>query len=164
LILQKVNNIWANAAKNLYLFHNMLFRRLFLFAILISITALVHAQDAKDSVRLSTGTIITKVDTGIASWYGHKWQGRMTASGELFHPDSMTAAHKTLPFGTIVEVRNLKNDSVVHVVITDRLPKSSTRSIDLSPAAAKRLNFYSAGLTKVTIRPVGKRAIRKAKK
>jgi rare lipoprotein A len=139
-------------------------RRLLLFTILTITTTLIHAQGAKDSVRLSPDTVIAKADTGIASWYGHKWKGRMTASGERFHPDSMTAAHKTLPFGTIVEVRNLKNDSVVHVVITDRLPKSSTRSIDLSPAAAKRLNFYSAGLTKVTIRPVGKRAIRKAKK
>ncbi len=142
----------------------MWFGRLFISMLFFLMTFASHAQDVKDSVRLSPDSIITKADTGIASWYGHKWKGRMTASGERFHPDSMTAAHKTLPFGTIVEVRNLKNDSVVHVVITDRLPKSSTRSIDLSPAAAKRLNFYNAGLTKVTIKPIGKRAIRKAKK
>jgi rare lipoprotein A (peptidoglycan hydrolase) len=142
----------------------MWFGRLFVLILFFFMTDVSHAQDVKDSVRLAPNYIIAKADTGIASWYGHKWEGRMTASGERFHPDSMTAAHKTLPFGTIVEVRNLKNDSVVHVVITDRLPKSSTRSIDLSPASAKRLNFYSAGLTKVTIRPVGKRAIRKAKK
>jgi len=130
----------------------MWFGRLFVLILFFFMTDVSHAQDVKDSVRLAPNYIIAKADTGIASWYGHKWEGRMTA------------AHKTLPFGTIVEVRNLKNDSVVHVVITDRLPKSSTRSIDLSPASAKRLNFYSAGLTKVTIRPVGKRAIRKAKK
>lgn len=142
----------------------MWFRQLFILTLLFLVSVVCHAQDVKDSVRLSINTMTTNTDTGIASWYGHKWAGRMTASGERFHPDSMTAAHKTLPFGTIVEVKNLKNDSVIQVVITDRLPKSSTRSIDLSPAAAKRLNFYNAGLAKVTIKPIGKRPIRKSKK
>jgi rare lipoprotein A (peptidoglycan hydrolase) len=94
-------------------------------------------------------------DSGIASWYGPAWKGRLTASGEFFDPDSMTAAHKWLPFGTIVRVTNLKNDSVVYVRITDRLPKSSTRSIDLTPTAAKRLGFYSDGLQKVKMESCG---------
>lgn len=94
-------------------------------------------------------------DSGIASWYGPAWKGRLTASGEYFDPDSMTAAHKWLPFGTIVRVTNLSNDSVIYVRITDRLPKSSTRSIDLTPTAAKRLGFYSKGLQKVKMESCG---------
>lgn len=94
-------------------------------------------------------------DSGIASWYGPAWKGRLTASGEYFDPDSMTAAHKYLPFGTIVRVTNLTNDSVVYVRITDRLPKSSSRSIDLTPTAAKRLGFYSKGLQKVRMESCG---------
>jgi rare lipoprotein A len=107
---------------------------------------------------------VTYADTGVASWYGPNWKGRMTASGELFDPDSMTAAHKWLPFGTIVKVTNLSNDSVIYVRITDRLPKSSTRSIDLTPAAAKRLGFYSKGLQRVRMESVGRSPVRKKKK
>ncbi|HEU4717195.1 MAG TPA: septal ring lytic transglycosylase RlpA family protein, partial [Bacteroidia bacterium] len=64
--------------------------------------------------------------------------------------------------GTLVKVTNLANDSVVVVKITDRLPKSSPRSIDLTPAAAKKLDFYSRGLTKVTIGAVGNAPVNRA--
>lgn len=101
------------------------------------------------------------LDSGIASWYGPKWKGRLTASGEYFDPDSMTAAHKTLPFGTIVKVTNVSNDSVIYVRITDRLPKKSSRSIDLTPVAAKKLGFYSKGLQKVRIEAVGITPVRR---
>lgn len=102
-------------------------------------------------------------DSGIASWYGKSWQGRLTASGEYFSPDSMTAAHKWLPFGTIVKVTNTANDSVVYVRITDRLPKKSKRTIDLSPVAARKLGFYSKGLQKVRIETCGMIPVRKKK-
>lgn len=108
----------------------------------------------KDTVRLVPEYVVY-CDSGIASWYGPAWKGRLTASGEYFDPDSMTAAHKYLPFGTIVRVTNLDNDSVIYVRITDRLPKSSTRSIDLTPTAAKRLGFYSKGLQKVKMETCG---------
>lgn len=88
---------------------------------------------------------------GIASYYHNKFNGRKTSSGEIFRNDSLTAAHKTMPLGTWVKVTNLKNDSVVIVKINDRLPKWSTRSIDLTTAAARQLNFIRAGLTKVKI-------------
>lgn len=97
---------------------------------------------------------------GIASWYGPpSWDGRGSASGETFRNDSLTAAHKSLPFGTVVKVTNLKNDSVIYVKITDRLPQNSTRSIDLTPRVAKALGFYTNGLTKVRIEVVGKAPI-----
>ena len=91
------------------------------------------------------------LEKGTASYYGKSFEGRKTASGEILRNDSLTAAHKTLKFGTIVKVTNLKNDSVVIVKINDRLPKSSTRVIDLTIEAAKQLNFIKAGLTPVTI-------------
>jgi len=94
---------------------------------------------------------IDAVSAGTASYYANKFEGRKTSSGEIFRQDSLTAAHKTLPFGTVVSVTNLSNDSIAVVRINDRLPKSSTRSIDLSMAAARQLNFVRKGLTKVRI-------------
>jgi rare lipoprotein A len=92
-----------------------------------------------------------ELEKGIASYYGRSFEGRRTSSGEILRNDSLTAAHKTLKFGTIVKVTNLKNDSVVIVKINDRLPKSSSRVIDLTLGAAKKLNFIRAGLTPVTL-------------
>lgn len=89
--------------------------------------------------------------TGVASYYASKFNGRKTCSGQKFCNDSLTAAHKSLKIGTYVQVRNLKNDSIVVVRINDRLPQSSKRSIDLSQRAAKQLNFMRAGLAKVEI-------------
>lgn len=90
-------------------------------------------------------------ETGTASYYANKFEGRKTASGEIFHQDSLTAAHKTLPMGTYVSVTNLANDSTVVVKINDRLPKSSKRTIDLSRSAAEQLDFIRKGLTQVVI-------------
>lgn len=92
-----------------------------------------------------------KTTQGLASFYASKFNGRKTTSGEKFHNHNLTAAHKTLKFGTMVKVRNLKNDSVVIVKINDRLPKRSKRTIDLTQRAAKQLNFIKAGLAKVEI-------------
>jgi rare lipoprotein A len=89
--------------------------------------------------------------TGIASFYADKFNGRKTSSGEVFSQKKMTCAHKTLPFGTELHVRNLSNDSTVVVTVNDRLPKSSKRLVDLSKAAAAQLNFIPKGLTKVEV-------------
>jgi rare lipoprotein A len=89
--------------------------------------------------------------TGTASYYAKKFNNRRTTSGELFCNDSLTGAHKTLAFGSIVKVTNLKNDSVVLVKINDRLPKKSSRLIDLSQRAAKQLNFIKTGIVKVRV-------------
>jgi rare lipoprotein A len=88
---------------------------------------------------------------GKASFYADKFNGRKTSSGERFSNDSLTAAHKYLPFGTRLIVTNLKNDSVVVVRVNDRLPKKSSRTIDLTKAAARKLNFIKSGLTQVYI-------------
>ena len=87
---------------------------------------------------------------GIASYYGSKFHGRRTASGEKYHNDSLTAAHKTLPFGTLIKVTNIKNDSVVILKVNDRIG-TSKRVIDVSLAGAIQLNFIRQGLTRVRI-------------
>lgn len=92
-----------------------------------------------------------KAEIGVASFYAKKFEGRKCSSGQKFRHDSLTAAHKSLKFGTKVKVTNLKNDSVVFVTINDRLPKRSKRKIDLTLRAAKQLNFVKSGLTKVKI-------------
>jgi rare lipoprotein A len=92
-----------------------------------------------------------KTEIGVASFYAKKFEGRKCSSGQKFRHDSLTAAHKSLKFGTKVKVTNLKNDSVVVVIINDRLPKQSKRKIDLTLRAAKQLNFVSNGLAKVRI-------------
>jgi len=99
---------------------------------------------------------ILKIEKGIASYYSDSLNGRRTYSGEIFNNSLMTAAHKTLPMGTYVKVTNLNNDSVVVVKINDRMPKSNPRVIDLSKAAAKKLNFVRAGLTTVTVETIEK--------
>lgn len=96
----------------------------------------------------------TYVQTGKASYYSSKFQGRETSSGEIFKHNKYTAAHKTLPFGSIVRVVNMENDSIVYVKINDRLPKTSKRLIDLTRKAAKELNFIKKGLAKVTVERV----------
>lgn len=99
------------------------------------------------------GVFYAQSDTliGKASFYAKKFEGRRTANGERFRHDSLTAAHKTYSFGTILKVTNLKNDSVVIVRVNDRLPKRSKRSIDLTIRAAKQLNFVKDGIAKVRI-------------
>lgn len=89
--------------------------------------------------------------TGKASYYAKKFDNRRTTSGEIFSNDSLTGAHKTLAFGSIVKVTNLKNDSVVIIKINDRLPKKSSRLIDLSQRAAKQLNFIKSGIVLVKV-------------
>lgn len=94
---------------------------------------------------------LDSTQTGKASFYAKKFEGRKTASGEKFSNKKLTAAHKTLPFGTRVQVTNLKNNKTVIVTINDRLPKKSKRIIDLSQAAAKELDFIRAGTAKVKV-------------
>jgi rare lipoprotein A len=90
---------------------------------------------------------------GNASYYAAKFEGRRTASGVVFRQDSMYCAHKTLKFGTILKVTNLKNDSTIIVKVVDRMGKTP-HVIDLTKAAAKRLNFLQAGVAKVKIEQI----------
>jgi rare lipoprotein A len=90
---------------------------------------------------------------GHAVWYGSDWHGKATASGERFNKRKLTAAHRTLPLGTKVRVTNERNGKSVVVRINDRGPygKDKRRIIDLSEAAARKLDYLDAGWTEVTI-------------
>ena len=92
--------------------------------------------------------------TGVASWYGDEWQGRIMASGKPFDESKLTAAHRTLPLNTRVRVTNLKTGLSVEVTITDRGPYADGRVIDLSKAAAKKLGMVKDGLVPVRIESV----------
>lgn len=103
-------------------------------------------EDSIPSVKLFT-------QTGNASYYANKFHGHRTSSGTVYHKDSLTAAHKTLKFGTVLRVTNLNNDSVVIVKVTDRMGRSS-HILDLSYAGAKQLNFVRNGIAKVRIEEI----------
>ena len=94
------------------------------------------------------------LETGMASWYGREFQGKATASGEEFNMYDMTAAHKTLPFGTILEVKNLENGKSVKVRINDRGPYRGNRIIDLSYNAARNLDILQQEEARVGIKKI----------
>lgn len=93
--------------------------------------------------------------TGVASWYGPGFHGRLTASGEVFDENLMTAAHTTLPIPSLVEVTNLENGRTVVLRLNDRGPFADDRIIDLSRAAATELGFIGQGLAQVRVRYLG---------
>ena len=93
-------------------------------------------------------------ETGIASWYGAPYDGRPAASGEIFDTHKLTAAHKTLPFDTWVEVTNLQNGKEVKVRINDRGPFIDGRITDLSFAAATNIDLVRPGTGKVRLKVV----------
>ena len=90
-------------------------------------------------------------EVGLASWYGHPYHGRRAANGEIYNMNKLTAAHRSLPFGTLVRVRNLKNGRAVVVRITDRGPFPQGRIIDLSRTAARVVGMLKAGLMRVQV-------------
>jgi peptidoglycan lytic transglycosylase len=98
---------------------------------------------------------VTESFTGLASWYGRRFHGRRTASGEKYDMAALTAAHKTLPFGSRVRVTNLDNGHSVVVVINDRGPFVKRRLIDVSRAAAQELGFVNHGVAKVRVDVLG---------
>ena len=91
------------------------------------------------------------VAQGKASWYGKSFQGKPTACGELFDTAKLTAAHKTLPFGTRLKVTNLYNNKSVIVRVNDRGPFHGNRILDLSKAAARQVDMIHAGVVEVKI-------------
>ena len=95
------------------------------------------------------------VETGKASFYADKFDGRQTSNGEIFKQRKKTAAHRTLPFGTKVTVKNLANGRTVKVRINDRGPFVKGRMIDLSKKAAKKLDMVNAGVANVEIKYKG---------
>ena len=124
-------------------------------ALLFSTSATI-AQSAPIGIpKAAVHTIADDAMTGAAAWYGGKFNGRKTASGQRFNASALTAAHASLPFGAQVRVTNLKNKRSVVLTINDRLNSSAGRVIDVSRAGAQRLGFVQSGLADVRIERVG---------
>jgi rare lipoprotein A len=104
---------------------------------------------------LGAGCAARPVQTGQASWYGKDFRGKPTASGEPFRPSHRTAAHKTLPFGTVVKVTSVDTGKSVRVVINDRGPFVAGRIIDLSRGAANKVGLVDLGVGAVELKTVG---------
>jgi rare lipoprotein A len=103
---------------------------------------------------LSNPARVGWTETGIASWYGNPYDGRRTASGEIFDMQQLTAAHRTLPFNTWLEVTNLSNRKSVEVRVTDRGPFIKGRIIDLSLASAREIDMIREGVVRVRIKVI----------
>ncbi|MGI8874785.1 MAG: septal ring lytic transglycosylase RlpA family protein [Egibacteraceae bacterium] len=117
--------------------------------VLAQLTAAINNQPAPEEPPAADERRVTGSFEGEASYYGENFRGRRTASGEPFNPDDLTAAHRSLPFGTIVRVTNLANGRQVEVRINDRGPYAGNRVIDLSKAAAAEIDMISTGTAHV---------------
>ena len=103
---------------------------------------------------------LTYDDTGIGSWYGDEFAGKLTANGEIFDPELVTAAHKTLPMPSVVRVTNLDNGKSLVVRINDRGPFVAGRIIDLSREAARRIGYKDNGLARVRVQLLAEQSLR----
>lgn len=111
-----------------------------------------YAQTAAESIRnADSRKPVATVETGVASYYHSKFQGRLTASGEKYDQEKMTAAHNRLPMGTMIKVTNLRNKRSVIVRVNDRLHHRNPRLVDLSRAAAAKLGYVGRGITRVKV-------------
>jgi rare lipoprotein A len=117
---------------------------------LVSSPAYVY-RGSSPGIRMTAGL----EQRGVASWYGLPFHGRTTANGETYDMNGMTAAHRTLPFGTVLHVTSLDNGRTVTVRVNDRGPYVSGRLVDLSRGAAERLGMLETGIANVSIKVVG---------
>lgn len=144
----------------------ILISTLVLYLFCVPLSSLASQQTESKSVPHKSSKAVQKKETknvkktesknvykavGGASYYGKKFHGKKTASGQKFNMHAMTAAHKTLPFNTKVKVKNLKNGKEVIVTIIDRGPFTKGRIIDVSYAAAKKLGIIHAGVIQVEV-------------
>ena len=135
---------------------------------LVGFTIVANEYDSTDSPSIKDELVPLKetISSGIsnieykdlgtmkASWYGPRFHGRTTANGEVFDQTAYTAAHKSLPFGTLLRITNLKNDKSLIVRINDRGPYIPGRQLDLSKAAAEKLGVLYSGVKKLKVEEV----------
>ncbi len=115
----------------------------------VALTA--NASTPEETQENAVGDNVEALECGAASYYADSLAGRPTASGEPYEPRQLTAAHKTLPIGTILDVQRTDNRASVTVTINDRGPFSPGRIIDLSRAAAEQIDLVTDGVTEVCI-------------
>ncbi len=123
----------------------------------VLIAAIVIAGCGRKKTRVRTPAPVAPGTTerGTASWYGHPYDGRAAADGEIYHMETLVAAHRTLPFQTVVRVRNLNTSQTVDVRIIDRGPFVQGRIIDLSHAAAIQIGLIGPGVGPVELTVIG---------
>ena len=119
--------------------------------LLLPLALLLPACGSKPAVATLSGPVVVSSQQGKASYYGARHHGRKTASGERFNKNALTAAHRSLPFGTVVRVTNLNNQQSIIVRINDRGPFAKGRIIDLSEQAAREINMIRAGVAQVKV-------------
>ena len=124
----------------------------FLFFVLtgvFSVQAQVEELEIENNYTVIDSTFL--IQEGVASYYGTRFHLRKTANGEVYNMEHLTAAHKNLPFGTMLRVVNLKNEKAVWVRVNDRLPPNSKRVVDLSKGAARELGMIRDGVVRVRL-------------
>lgn len=127
-------------------------RRGCIFALLgLALSSCGEKRTVRAAVPPSITPSVPGVEVGVASWYGHPYHGRPAANGEIYDMEQFTAAHRTLPFGTLVHVVNLNNNKSVDVRINDRGPFVGDRIIDLSHAAARAIDMVGPGTARVRV-------------
>jgi rare lipoprotein A len=120
-------------------------------ALFVGAGPVAHAKSSHSKTAHTKKSKQKKSQRGTASWYGANHQGKKTASGEKFNMNALTAAHRTLPMGSMVKVKSLTTGKSVTVRINDRGPFAKGRIIDVSKAAAQKLGFISRGTDKVEV-------------
>lgn len=116
-----------------------------------STTRYSRTNDSPDNDTRIKNPNVLEVETGIASYYADEFDSKKTANGEIYDMNSLTAAHPTYPFNTLVKVTNLSNRKSVEVRINDRMPQFKGRILDLSLAAAKKIEMVNAGIQEVKV-------------
>ena len=112
----------------------------------------VETRENKREELIKTETMnVLETETGVASFYSEKFQGKKTANGEIYDMNALTAAHITYPFETIIRVTNLSNDKSIVLRVNDRMPGYNGRIIDISRKAAEELDMLISGIAKVKI-------------
>jgi rare lipoprotein A len=127
----------------------------FLFLAVCQVFFLYSAIYAQDNIAVNKKS--PKIIYGTASFYASKFKGRMTANGETFNYDNLTAACNVLPLGTWIRVTNLRNRRTVVLKVNDRLHPKTKRVVDLTHFAAQKLNFIKSGLTRVKVEVLGRK-------
>jgi len=122
--------------------------RILLIFVISALALSACGTTSRTSTKKSADNVL---ETGVASWYGPKFHGRLTANGERYDMDGITAAHRTLPFNTVVLVENLDNGKTVEVRINDRGPFAKNRIIDLSRGAARKVDMIGPGTARVRL-------------
>ena len=131
--------------------------RLLPLLVLLVLASCSGSRDAGRGSRIPRGAYTQK---GLGSYYANKFAGRATASGSVYRPGEMTAAHNTLPFGTVIRVTNTRNNRSVEVTVTDRGPHTRGYIVDVSRRAAVQLDIIEAGVVPVVVtvlKPAGSR-------